>query len=79
MQVRIGIHMGLVVVSEMGGSNSREQMALGETPHIAARLQGRASPDSVVISATIYRFVQGMFECQDPGPYILEKWYSFSS
>ena len=38
--VRIGIHTGLVVVGEIGDSGKREQLALGETPNIAARLQG---------------------------------------
>src|SRR5437867_10677450 len=40
VQVRIGIHTGLVVVGEMGGGGNREQLALGETPNIAARVQG---------------------------------------
>ncbi len=43
LQVRIGIHTGLVVVGEMGGGDRREQLALGETPNIAARLQGMAA------------------------------------
>jgi class 3 adenylate cyclase len=51
LQVRIGIHSGLVVVGEMGAGAAHEQVALGETPNIAARLQGIAEPDGVVISA----------------------------
>jgi class 3 adenylate cyclase len=51
LQVRIGIHTGLVVVGEMGGGEKREQLAMGETPTIAARLQALAEPDTVVISA----------------------------
>ena len=38
--VRIGIHTGLVVVGDMGGGNRQEQLALGDTPNMAARLQG---------------------------------------
>ncbi len=38
LQVRIGIHTGLVVVGEMGGGQRQEQLALGETPNIAALL-----------------------------------------
>jgi class 3 adenylate cyclase/predicted ATPase len=67
IQVRIGIHTGLVVVGEIGSSEKREILALGETPNIAARLQGLAEPDTVVISGAIYRLVQGLFECQDRG------------
>ncbi|HSX79780.1 MAG TPA: adenylate/guanylate cyclase domain-containing protein, partial [Candidatus Saccharimonadia bacterium] len=38
--VRIGLHTGLVVIGEMGGGNRQEQLAMGDTPNIAARLQG---------------------------------------
>lgn len=44
IQVRIGIHTGPVVVGEMGGGKRHEQLALGETPNIAARVQGKAEP-----------------------------------
>jgi class 3 adenylate cyclase len=37
IQVRIGIHTGLVVVGEIGSREKREMLALGETPNIAAR------------------------------------------
>ncbi len=68
VQVRIGIHTGPVVVGEMGGGSKREQLALGETPNIAARVQGKAEPDCVVISAATHRLVQGLFEGQELGP-----------
>ena len=67
LQVRIGIHTGLVVVGEMGGGQRQEQLALGETPNLAARIQGQAEPDEVVISATTYRLVEGLFACEDRG------------
>ena len=51
LAVRLGIHTGLVVVGAMGGGGREEQLALGETPNVAARLQGLAAPDTVVISA----------------------------
>jgi len=66
--VRIGIHTGPVVVGEIGSGHKREQLALGETPNIAARVQGHAEPDTVVISAATYRLVQGLFECHARGP-----------
>ncbi|MBI3801355.1 MAG: zinc ribbon domain-containing protein, partial [Deltaproteobacteria bacterium] len=46
LQVRIGIHTGPVVVGEIGAGKKREQLALGETPNLAARLQGLAEPDT---------------------------------
>src|SRR5262245_23215249 len=49
LALRLGIHTGLVVVGEMGGAGRQEQLALGDVPNIASRLQGLAAPDSVVI------------------------------
>ncbi len=67
LQVRIGIHTGLVVIGEIGSSTKREMLALGETPNLAARVQGTANPDEVIISATTYRLVEGLFDCEDRG------------
>ena len=44
LAVRLGIHTGLVVVGEVGGGTRQEQLALGETPNLAARLQGHCGP-----------------------------------
>jgi class 3 adenylate cyclase len=69
LQVRIGIHTGLVVAGEMGGGEYRERMAIvGEAPNIAARLQEHATPDTVMISAATYQLVLGLFECEALGP-----------
>src|SRR5262249_5282146 len=67
LAVRGGIHTGLVVLGDMGSAGRQEQLALGETPNIAARLQGLAAPDTLVISDATYRLVQGYFACQDLG------------
>jgi class 3 adenylate cyclase len=73
LQVRIGIHTGLVVAGEMGGGDTREPLAIvGETPNIAARLQGIAAPNAVVISEATHRLVQGLFECHARGPQALK-------
>ncbi|MBI3756512.1 MAG: AAA family ATPase [Deltaproteobacteria bacterium] len=72
LQVRIGIHTGLVVIGEIGSSEKCEILALGETPNIAARLQGLAEPDTVAISAVTQRLVAGLFESQDLGPQTLK-------
>jgi class 3 adenylate cyclase len=73
LQIRIGIHTGLVVVGDMGGGGYRDPLAIvGETPNIAARLQGLAEPDTVVISEATARLVQGLFECHDRGPQALQ-------
>ena len=72
LQVRIGIHTGPVVVGEIGAGEHTERLALGETPNLAARIQGQAEPDTVVLSATTQRLVAGLFECQELGPQTLK-------
>jgi class 3 adenylate cyclase len=64
LAVRVGIHTGPVVVGEIGGGAKHEQLALGGTPNLAARLQSLAEPDTVVVSAATYRLTQGLFTCQ---------------
>lgn len=67
LAIRVGIDTGLVVVGEMGGDSRQEQLALGETPNVAARIQSIAGQDNVVISEATYRLVQGFFDCQELG------------
>jgi class 3 adenylate cyclase/predicted ATPase/energy-coupling factor transporter ATP-binding protein EcfA2 len=64
LAVRLGIHTGLVVVGAMGGGGRQEQLALGEVPNIASRIQGLAEPNTLLISADTYRLIEGYFECQ---------------
>jgi TOMM system kinase/cyclase fusion protein len=72
LAVRLGIHTGLVVVGAMGVGRRQEQLALGDTPNVAARLQSLAAPDTVVISDATWRLVQGYFACDDLGPQTLK-------
>jgi class 3 adenylate cyclase/predicted ATPase len=67
LQVRVGIHTGPVVVGEIGAGEHTEKLALGETPNIAARIQGQANPNEVMISVATYRLVEGLFTCEDRG------------
>jgi TOMM system kinase/cyclase fusion protein len=67
LTVRLGIHTGLVVVGDMGGGARQEQLALGETPNLAARLQGIAAPNTLVISAATLQLLGGFFACQSLG------------
>jgi hypothetical protein len=72
LAVRLGIHTGLVVVGEMGGGDKQQQLALGETPNVAARMQSLAEPDTVAMSAATHRLIQGYFVCQALGPHTLK-------
>jgi hypothetical protein len=67
-QTRVGIATGLVVAGDLIGSGaSQEQAIVGETPNLAARLQGVAEANSVVIAESTRRLVGNLFELQDPG------------
>jgi len=73
LQVRIGVHTGLVVVGQLGGGANPDPMAVaGETPNIAARLQAIAEPGTIVVSNTTYRLIEGFFVCRGHGAPILK-------
>src|SRR3989442_8751517 len=72
LAVRLGIHTGLVVVGEVGGGTRQEQLALGETPNLAARLQGLAAPNTLVIRAATLQLLSGLFTYQSIGPSLLK-------
>jgi len=68
LQTRVGIATGLVVVGDLIGSGaSQEQAIVGETPNLAARLQGVAEPNSVVIAESTRKLVGNLFELRDLG------------
>ncbi len=65
--VRLGVHTGLSVVGAVGGRFRTEQLAVGDTPNVAARLQQRAESNSLVISDTTARLVGGLFQLRGMG------------
>jgi class 3 adenylate cyclase len=68
LQTRIGIATGLVVVGDLIGSGeAQERAVVGKTPNIAARLQGIAEPNSVVISEATRSLLGNLFELKDLG------------
>jgi class 3 adenylate cyclase/predicted ATPase len=72
LAARVGIHTGPVVIGEMGGGAKSEVLALGDTTNIAARVEGAAEPDTVVITAATQRLVGGLFVIEDRGPQALK-------
>ncbi len=72
LAVRLGIHTGLVVVGEVGGGTRQEQLALGETPNLAARLQGLAAPNTLMVSAATVQLLGGFFAYQSLGTSVLK-------
>jgi predicted ATPase/class 3 adenylate cyclase len=72
LAVRLGIHTGPVVVGAMGGGRRHENLATGETVNIASRLEGLATPNTVVISHVTARLVRGAFALEDLGLHTLK-------
>lgn len=67
LAVRVGLHTGTVVVGDVGARGRSEQLAQGEAPNLASRIQALARPDSVVISDATHRLIEGLFGCRDLG------------
>lgn len=68
LAVRTGIATGSVVVGDLIGEGaSQESAVVGETPNLAARLQGEAAANTVMISDATRALVAGMFECSELG------------
>jgi len=67
IQVRIGIDSGLVVIGNVGATGRHEQLAVGETVNIAARVQTLAGPGTVLITEATRRLVSGYFEGEKLG------------
>jgi class 3 adenylate cyclase len=70
--VHCGLHTGLAVIGAMGSGARQEQLAMGDTPNIAARIQGLAAPNTVALSAATARLVQGTFALADLGTHPLK-------
>jgi class 3 adenylate cyclase len=68
LQTRVGIATGLVVVGDLvDAGGSQERGIIGETPNLAARLQGIAEPNMIVIAEGTRKLLGNLFELQDLG------------
>jgi class 3 adenylate cyclase/tetratricopeptide (TPR) repeat protein len=75
LSARIGIATGVTVVGDLTGEGAaQEQVAIGETPNLAARLQTLADPGTVFICPTTRRLTGGHFDYRDLGPQALKGW-----
>jgi AAA ATPase domain/Adenylate and Guanylate cyclase catalytic domain len=68
LQTRVGIATGLVVVGDLlEAGKAHERGIVGETPNLAARLQGIAQPNTVVIAESTQKLLGNLFELQNLG------------
>ena len=69
LAVRVGIATGLVVVGDIVGQGpAQEQAVVGDTPNLAARLQGLAEAGGVVVAAATRRLHRRRFRLEGPRP-----------
>ena len=73
LAVHVGIATGRVIVGDSPhGGNRDDGLAVGETPNRAARLQGLAGADEIVIGASTRRLIGNTFELSDLGTHTLK-------
>jgi class 3 adenylate cyclase/predicted ATPase len=73
LAVRVGVATGAVVVGDIVGEGAAEEAAVvGETPNLAARLQGLAEPNTVVIAEPTRQLIEGLFDCAEQGVHRLK-------
>lgn len=71
LSLRIGIDSGVVLAGEMGFGVSRQPLAVGSVPNLAARIQSVAGANAVLISDATYQLVRAYFDCRDAGSHQL--------
>ena len=69
LQMRAGVHTGLVVMGDLGSYAKREFTASGDAMNLAARLQSSAPANGVAISHDTYRYVRGLFDMTPQAPF----------
>jgi class 3 adenylate cyclase len=70
VDVRVGIHTGLVVV---GGKDMKDPLTIvGNAPNLAARIQAAAEPNTLIVSSDTFKLTQGFFEVVDYGTHELK-------
>src|SRR5678810_1400321 len=60
VQIRVGLNSGEVVVRAIGNDLHMDYSAIGQTTHLAARMEQLATPGSILLTATTLRLVEGL-------------------
>jgi class 3 adenylate cyclase/tetratricopeptide (TPR) repeat protein len=68
IQMRVGLNSGEVVVRSIGSDLKMDYTAVGQTTHLAARMEQMAMPGSVLITADTLRLAEGLVQVKSIGP-----------
>src|SRR5437867_3782820 len=68
MQMRVGLNSGAVVVRAISNDLHMDYSAIGQTTHLAARMEQLATPGSILLTADTLRLVEGLVQVTALGP-----------
>jgi class 3 adenylate cyclase/tetratricopeptide (TPR) repeat protein len=68
VRLRVGLNTGPVVVGRIGDDLRMDYTAVGNTTHLAARMQALAEPDAILVTENVHRFVAGQVRSESLGP-----------
>jgi class 3 adenylate cyclase/tetratricopeptide (TPR) repeat protein len=68
VQVRVGLHSGAVVVRAIGNDLHMDYSAVGQTTHLAGRMEQLATPGSILLTADTRRLAEGLVQVKALGP-----------
>ena len=68
IQIRVGLNSGEVVVGSIGNDLKMDYTAIGQTTHLAARMEQMAMPGSILIAPDTLRLAEGFVRLKPLGP-----------
>ncbi len=68
VQIRVGLNSGAVVVRAIGNDLHMDYSAIGQTTHLAARMEQLAMPGTIRLTGETLRLVEGLIQVQSLGP-----------
>src|SRR5205814_8203553 len=66
--IRVGLNSGDVVVRSIGSDLRMDYTAVGQTTHLAARMEQMAMPGSILIAPPTLRLAEGYVQVRSLGP-----------
>ena len=68
VQIRVGLNSGEVVVRAIGNDLHMDYSAIGQTTHLAARMEQLATPGTILLTPATLRLVEGLVQVNALGP-----------